>query len=70
MCLLLLVFLQVELREYVKIGGRVFSVEYSSSGAVELGESRVVSANAGVKVGVHVCVCVHVCVRAQLCPYR
>ena len=37
----------------------MFSVGYSSSGAVELGESRVVSAAPGVKVGEGACV--HTC---------
>ena len=69
MCLPSACLPQVELREYVKIGGRVFSVEYSSSGAVELGESRVVSANAGVKVGVHVCVCACMCVCVHNCVH-
>ena len=53
------VCLQVALHEYLKIGAGVFSVGYSSSGAVELGESRVVSAAPGVKVGEGVCV--HTC---------
>ena len=69
MCLPSACLPQVELREYVKIGGRVFSVEYSSDGAVELGESRVVSANAGVKVGVHVCLHVCVCVCMHNCVH-
>ncbi len=55
------VFLQVALHEYLKIGAGVFSVGYSSSGAVELGESRVVSAAPGVKVGEGACMHVHQC---------
>ena len=53
------VCLQVALHEYLKIGAGVFSVGYSSSGEVELGESRVVSAAPGVKVGEGACV--HTC---------